>query len=153
MIHEPDFWGLLPTSFFDEWLCVGGPGQVQGRVDQFFASSSGRRVVSHHQGATGSSNYVYQAEEESNVHWRIRPSSSASPSPGVDGAADFERKRFIGKAQDEDLSLSMFRKVGQLPGNQVIGRPFCRLHSPPLVLDMILFCAYGLYTLGSYLVL
>ena len=92
---------------------MGGIVQVQGRVDQFFASSSGRRVVNH-QAGTGSSNYVYQAEEESNVHWRTRPSSSASPSPGVDGAPDFERKRFIGKAQEEDLSLSMFRKGGQV---------------------------------------
>lgn len=64
-----------------------------------------------------------QSEEESNVHWKTRPSSSASPSPGVNGAPDFDRKRYMtapSTEKDKDLNLSMFRIDGQAVGNQVI---------------------------------
>lgn len=95
--------------------------QMQGRVDQYFASSSGRRVV--HQLGAGSSNFMFQSEEESNVHWRTRPSSSVSPSPVIESAADFEKKGFMaspstGKTQEEDFRLSMFRNGIQALGNQ-----------------------------------
>ncbi|XP_024362426.1 uncharacterized protein [Physcomitrium patens] len=94
--------------------------RCRGRVEQFFGSSSGKRGV-HHQPGTGSSTFVVQSEEESNVHWKTRPSSSASPSPGVNGAPDFDRKRYMtapSTEKDKDLNLSMFRIDGQAVGNQ-----------------------------------
>lgn len=126
---------------------------MQGRVDQYFASSSGRRVV--HQLGAGSSNFMFQSEEESNVHWRTRPSSSVSPSPVIESAADFEKKGFMaspstGKTQEEDFRLSMFRNGIQALGNQVIyGASVVWIWSPSM-LGFLNQCLWVIVALPCY---